>query len=101
VGISGTSGRGEWPDEFLAAAAVLKKKGELSGIVETRFGYHVLKLLDRVPPHLLPFDDKLKNEIRTYLDHRRQADAALDYTASLRMHANVEIAPVMDAPFPR
>jgi parvulin-like peptidyl-prolyl isomerase len=81
----------DWPDEFVAAANALKNKGDLSGIVETRFGLHVLKLLERLPPHVLPFDDKLKNEIAVRLDHRRQEEATLNYVEALRKKAQIQI----------
>jgi parvulin-like peptidyl-prolyl isomerase len=87
--------RNEWPDEFVAAANALKNKGDLSGIVETRFGLHVLKLIDRLPPHVLPFDDKLKVEIVTRLDHRRQEEATLVYVDELKKKAHIQIwAPI-------
>ena len=82
---------GEWPPEFVAAANSLRKKGELSGIIETRLGFHVLELIERLPAHPLPFDEKLEGEIVMYLDHRRQADAALDYVAGLKMKAKIEV----------
>lgn len=83
---------GEWPPEFVAAAMALKKKGEISGIVETRQGLHVLKLLDRLAAHPLPFDDKLKGEIVRYLDHQRQSAAALEYVDGLKMKAKIEFS---------
>ena len=83
----------EWPDEFVAAANALKNKGDLSGIVETRFGLHVLKLIDRLPPHVIPFDDKLKVEIVTRLDHRRQEEASLQYVEALKKKAQIQIWP--------
>ena len=81
----------EWPDEFVAAANALKNKGDLSGIVETRFGLHVLKLLERMPPHVIPFDDKLKGEIVARLDHRRLEEATLSYVESLKKKAKIQI----------
>ncbi|HEY4282190.1 MAG TPA: peptidylprolyl isomerase [Chthoniobacterales bacterium] len=81
----------EWPDEFVVAANALKNKGDLSGIVETRFGLHVLKLLERLPPHILPFDDKLKGEIVVRLDHRRQEEATLNYVETLKKKAQIQI----------
>lgn len=45
--------RGTWVDEFWNAASALGI-GEVSGVVRTQFGFHVLKLEDRTP---LPFGD--------------------------------------------
>jgi hypothetical protein len=74
-----------------AAAIALKQEGDLSGVIDTRFGLHVLKLFDRLPPHVLPFDDKLKGEIVVRLDHRRQEEATLGYVAALKKKAQVQI----------
>lgn len=83
--------RGEWPAEFVKAASGLARKGDLSGVVKTRFGLHVIKLLEKQPAKLLPYDEKLKKEIVTFLDHKRQEDMALDYVDSLREKAVVDV----------
>jgi len=82
--------RGEWPAEFVTAANALQKKGELSPVVKTRFGLHVLKLLEKHPAKRLPYDEKLKKEIVAFLDRKRQEDMALDYVDALRKKAKVE-----------
>lgn len=48
--------------EFEKAAFALKNKGEISGVVETRFGFHVLQLEDKRPAGVRPF-----NEVREEL----------------------------------
>lgn len=82
----------DWPDEFVAAANALKNKADLPGIVQTHFGLHV-KLIDRLPPHVLPFDDKLKSEIVVRLDYRRQEEASLQYVEALKKKAQIQIWP--------
>ncbi len=43
----GYLGRGDLVPEFAAAAFNLKKTGDLSSIVKTKFGYHLIQLIDR------------------------------------------------------
>jgi peptidyl-prolyl cis-trans isomerase C len=53
--------------EFKAAAKALHAKGEISPVVKTRFGYHILKLIDSTPAQDIPFDkvkDKLVAQLR-------------------------------------
>ncbi len=91
-----TSGRMAKP--FAKAAAALKKPGDISPIVETRFGYHVLELVSRQPDRQKPFSEvreelisKLKqnwidNQVSEYTGRMRgkPLDANPDLVASLR-----------------
>ena len=54
--------KGRMMPEFEKAAFALKNKGEISGVVETRFGFHVLQLEDKRPAGVRPF-----NEVREEL----------------------------------
>lgn len=53
----GLKPKGTMVPEFEAAAYALKKPGELSGIVETTFGLHIIRFEERVAPVLRPFEE--------------------------------------------
>ena len=65
--------------EFEEAAFALQKKGELSDVVKTQFGYHLIQLDERRPESIRPFDevrDAMVKEVRaSVVDDARVADA--------------------------
>lgn len=65
--------RGRMLKPFEDAAFALEKKGDLSDIVETRFGYHILKLDDKRPPGTQPFE-----EVKEALEKEAVAKLAQD-----------------------
>lgn len=56
--------RGSWVPEFWAAASSLEE-GEVSDVVETEYGYHVLKLEDR---SIVPFDEVRDRVVQRVVD---------------------------------
>lgn len=63
----GLFAKGRMVPEFEAAAFALQKKGDLSPVVQTQFGYHVIQLEEKRPAGLRPFDevkDELVREVR-------------------------------------
>jgi peptidyl-prolyl cis-trans isomerase C len=66
----GLFGKGRMVPEFEHAAFALKNKGDLSDLVQTQFGYHIIQLEDRKPAHTRSFDevkDQLVKEVRASL----------------------------------
>jgi peptidyl-prolyl cis-trans isomerase SurA len=43
----GFSQKGQWDPEFAKAAFALKERGEVSKIVESQFGYHLIQLIEK------------------------------------------------------
>ncbi|CAN7232004.1 peptidylprolyl isomerase [Acidovorax sp. LjRoot117] len=71
--------KGRMVPEFETAAAAMQKPGELSGIVETKFGYHIIKFNERKPSRIKTFEEAksdLMKEIRLGLTQdARSAEA--------------------------
>jgi peptidyl-prolyl cis-trans isomerase C len=53
----GVFARGRMVPQFEEAAFALQKQGELSGLVETQFGYHIIQLTERRPAGKRSFDE--------------------------------------------
>jgi parvulin-like peptidyl-prolyl isomerase len=77
LGSLGVFKRGSMVKPFDDAVAALRKPGEVSDIVETQFGYHLIKLVNRYPAKKLTYEqvkdkiiDKMKND---YKKNRRDA----------------------------
>lgn len=67
-GALGSFGKGTMVAPFEAALDKLEKPGDLSGLVETQFGYHIIKLESRRPAGVRPYDEVkvvLRREVET------------------------------------
>lgn len=70
--------RGQVGKEFEKAAFSLKRPGDISDIVKTTFGYHIIQLEDRRPPRQLSFEE-VKDEIRQRLKEEKRQRALRKY----------------------
>ncbi len=84
----GFFGRGSMVPPFEEAAFALKP-GEMSGVVETRFGYHIIKVTDKAPAEKISFDDAREN-IKQYLGGQGKQQAMTVVIEELRADANLE-----------
>jgi len=75
--------------EFKAAAFSLEP-GKLSDVITTIYGYHILKLHERIPAQKVPFD-KVAADIREHLVQQELQRQMPDYFAKLKKEAGVEI----------
>jgi parvulin-like peptidyl-prolyl isomerase len=78
----GWFGRGRMVKEFEAAAFALKP-GEISGVVKTQFGYHIIQLEERKAAGLKPFEE-VRPEIRAAMAQARGDSTARRGAEALR-----------------
>ena len=66
------------------------KTGEISGIIETDYGFHMFKVMDRKPESILAYD-KVKEQIRQYLLQDKAKQEADLHARKLREKSDVKI----------
>lgn len=81
--------RGRMVPEFEEAAFKLKA-GEMSGIVKTKFGYHIIKALDRMEEKQKEFDE-VKKEIQEKLLDEKRRNTFNSYTEELKKKADITV----------
>ncbi len=89
---------GQMVPEFDAAAFSLKTN-EVSDVITTRFGYHILLVTGRKPAQTMSFDE-VKEELAKYLKERKGNDVTRTHVAELRKAGKVEVLLPAPAPMP-
>jgi len=81
--------RGRMVKSFDDAAFKLKP-GETSGIVETRYGYHIIRMHEKRPAGPVPFDE-VKDKIKRYLSQVQLEQMYVNYLEELLKKAEIVI----------
>ena len=82
--------RGMVHKSFEQAAFALKRRGELSDIVKTDFGYNIIRLEDKIGPRQLT-SSEVQEEIRNRLRNKKREEILTAYLKDLREGAQITI----------
>ena len=80
---------GGLPKNVLSIVAFSLSKGEVSDIVETQFGYHLIKVTERKDARTVPLEEA-RDQIAKYVKNTKEQQAVNGYIGTLREKAEVE-----------
>jgi peptidyl-prolyl cis-trans isomerase C len=82
--------RGQSVPSFEQAAFALQEVNDLSPVVQTQFGYHVIQLLERQAPTVAPFE-QVKDRIGEFLKQKQARDQIENRVKALKAKGKVEV----------
>lgn len=81
--------RGDMVEEFSKAAFSMKPNTISDSLVKTNYGYHIIKVTDRVEAGVKPFV-KVKGDVKFYLETQEQIKVLKNLTDGLMKNAKIE-----------
>jgi peptidyl-prolyl cis-trans isomerase C len=88
-GSLGTFGKGQMVPEF-EVAAFTQEINEVGDIVETQFGYHIIRVTERNDAGVVDFEEA-KEQIMAFLTNQKKQEAVTEFIKSLRDSATIEV----------
>jgi len=85
----GYFGKGRMVPAFETAALALKE-GEISPVVETQFGFHLIQVYGKKPPGITPLQE-VSQQVEAQVKNEKFQKTVNEYVADLRKKAKVEI----------
>jgi len=85
----GFFGRGQMVPQF-DAAAFTQKPGVVGDIVESDFGFHIIKVVEKLPASVVPFETA-KPQIEQYLQNQAREQQTTAFVNGLKAKGKVEI----------
>ncbi len=85
----GFFGKGQMVPQFEEAAFKLKD-GQVSGVVESPFGFHIIKTLEHRPARTVPLEDA-REQITQYLKQEQASQKTVAYVDQLKAKSRIEV----------
>ena len=89
-GALGMFERGQMVKPFEDAAFSLKAPGDISPVVKTQFGYHIIRLIEKRAAVQQPFD-AVKGKLLQELEEKFVSDARASYISAIKNDKNIVI----------
>ncbi|MGE0394665.1 MAG: peptidylprolyl isomerase [Vicinamibacterales bacterium] len=86
----GFFGKGQMVGEFERAAFGLQKPGDVSELVETPFGFHIIKLAEKKAESTMSLE-QIKPQLESFLKNQKRQDLTMDFVKGLRSKGKVDV----------
>jgi peptidyl-prolyl cis-trans isomerase C len=81
--------RGRMVPQFEQAAFALKP-GDISDVVTTQFGYHIIKVTDHKPAMTVPLDE-VRDKVKQFLQAQKKQQRTEAFIAALKQKSKIEV----------